>query len=147
MNLCLSKKKYYKEAILTAWTHETYGTVNYSGGSAQSTTAPTTNSYKDTEDIHPTTPPATSIGSIARRMCVKSTFGTNNNTPHSPGTHMIGTNTSCSYSKATTTTATSTTGSTALSLDVTSISKTNSSLVTPCLQFLSLQRFSEGVHY
>ena len=50
-------------------------------------------------------------------------FGTNANTPHSPGTHMIGTNTSCSYNKTTTTTATSTIGSTASSLDVTSISK------------------------
>ena len=111
--------------MLTAWTHEIYGTANYSGGFAQSTTAPTTNNYKGTEDIHPTTPPATNIGSIVRRMRVRSTFGTNANTLHSPGTHMIGTNTSCSYSKVTTTTATSTIGSTASSLDVTSISKTN----------------------
>ena len=125
-NPSLSKKKYYKEAMLTAWTHEIYGTVNYSGGFAQGTTTPTTNNYEGTEDIHPTTPPATSIGSIARRIRVRSIFGTNANTPHSPGTHMIGTNTSCSYSKATTTTATSTIGSTASSLDVTSISKTNS---------------------
>ena len=95
MNLCLSKKKYHKEAMLTAWTHEIYSTANYSGGFAQSTTAPTTNNYKGMEDIHPTTPPATSIGSIVRRMCVRSIFGTNANTPHSPGTHMIGMNTSC----------------------------------------------------
>ena len=112
--------------MLTAWTHETYSMVNYSGGFAQNTTAPTTNNYKGTEDIHPTAPPATSIGSIARRICVRSIFETNTNTLYFPGTHMISTNTSCSYSKAITTTATSTTGSTALSLDVTSISKTNS---------------------
>ena len=112
--------------MLTAWTHEIYSIVNYSGGFARSTTTPTTNNYKGTEDIHPTTPPATSIGSIARRIRVRSIFGTNTNTPYSPGTHMIGTNTSCSYSKATTTTATLTIGSTASSLDVTSISKTNS---------------------
>ena len=112
--------------MLTAWTHKTYSTANYSGGFAQSTTAPTTNNYKGTEDIHPTTPPATSIGSIARRMCVRSISGTNTNTPHSLGTHMIGTNTSCSYSKATTATATSTIGSTASNPDVTNISKTNS---------------------
>ena len=126
MNPHLSKKKYHKEAMRIAWTHETYGTANYSGGFARSTTTPTTNNYEGTENIHPTTPPATSIGSIARRMRVKSTFGTNANTLHSPGTHMIGMNTSCSYNKATTTTATSTIGSTASSLDVTSISKTNS---------------------
>ena len=84
------------------------------------------NSYKDTEDIHSTAPPATSIESIARRMCVKYTFGINTNTLHSPGTYMIGINTSCSYSKATTTTTTLTTSSTTSSLDVTSISKTNS---------------------
>ena len=112
--------------MLTAWTHKTYGIVNYSGGFAQNTTTPTTNNYKGMEDIHSTTPPATSIGSIAGRMCVRSIFGTNTNTLYSLGTHMISTNTSCSYSKATTTTATSTIGSTALSLDVTSISKTNS---------------------
>ena len=112
--------------MLTAWTHEIYSMVNYSGGFAQSTTTPTTNNYEGTEDIHPTTPPATSIGSIARRMRVRSIFETNANTPHSLGTHMTGTNTSCSYSKATATTATSTIGSTASSLDVTSISKTNS---------------------
>ena len=126
MNPCLSKKKYHKEAMLTAWTHKIYGTANYSGGFAHSTTTPTTNNYESTEDIHPTTPPATSIESTARRMRVRSIFGTNTNTPHSPGTHMISTNTLCSYSKATTTTATLTIGSTASSLDVTSISKTNS---------------------
>ena len=112
--------------MLTAWTHKTYSIVNYSGGFAQNTTAPTTNNYKGTEDIHPTVPPATSIGSIAGRIRVRSIFGTNTNTPHSLSTHMISTNTSCSYSKATTTTATSTISSTASSLDVTSISKTNS---------------------
>ena len=112
--------------MLTAWTHKTYSTVNYSGGFARSTTAPTTNNYKGTEDIHPTAPPTTNIESIARRMCVKPISGTNTNTPHSLGTHMIGTNTLCFYSKATTTTAMSTIGSTASSLDVTSISKTNS---------------------
>ena len=107
------KKEILQKAILTAWTHKTYSIVNYSGGFAQSTTTPTTNSYKDMEDIHSTTPPAISIGSIARRIHVKYTFGTNTNTLHSLGTYMIGTNTSCSYSKATTITATSTTGSTA----------------------------------
>ena len=125
-NLRLSKKKYHKEAMLTAWTHKIYSTANYSGGFAQSTTAPTTNNYEGTEDIHSTTPPATSIRSIVRRIRVRSIFETNTNTLHSPGTHMIGTNTLCFYSKATTTTATSTIGSTASSLDVTSISKTNS---------------------
>ena len=112
--------------MLTAWTHKIYSTANYSGGFAQSTTAPTTNNYEGTEDIHPTTPPATNIGSIARRMRVRSIFGTNTNTPYSLGTHMIGMNILCSYSKATTTTATLTIGSTASSLNVTSISKTNS---------------------
>ena len=61
MNPRLSKKKYYKEAMLTAWTHKTYGTANYSRGFAQSTTTPTTNNYKGTEDIYPTAPPATNI--------------------------------------------------------------------------------------
>ena len=112
--------------MLTAWTHKTYSTANYSGGFAQSTTALTTNNYKGTWDIHLTAPSATNIGSIARRMCVKPISGTNTNTLYSLGTHMIHTNTSCSYSKAITTTAMSTIGSTASGLDVTTISKTNS---------------------